>query len=171
MCVLDFRGQWDDQSLLVEFAYNNNYYSSNGMAPYEALYGIKYGSPLCWTEVGEAKLHDVDLVQYTSKMVPLIRKHLKTTFSRHKSYVDPRQKDVEFVMSDCVFLKVSPVKGVMRFGKKGKLVLRYIEPFQIMDRVGAVAYRLELPPSLSHVQPVFPISMLRKYIPDPFHVL
>jgi len=82
MSVLDFRGQWDDQLPLVEFAYNNNYHSSIGMAPYEALYGRKCRSPLCWTEMGEAKVHDVDLVQYISEIVLLIRERLKTGFSR-----------------------------------------------------------------------------------------
>ncbi|KAJ9189065.1 hypothetical protein P3X46_000398 [Hevea brasiliensis] len=78
---------------------------------------------------------------------------------------------MEFAVGDYVFLKVSPMKGVMRFGKKCKLAPRYIGPFEVTDRVGAVAYQLELPPNLSHVHPVFHISMLRKYIPDPSHVL
>ncbi len=74
-------------------------------------------------------------------------------------------------MGDYVFLKVSPIKGVMRFRKKGKLAPRYIGPFEIMDRVRAVAYQLELPSNISHVHPVFHISMLRKYVPDPSLVL
>ncbi|XP_021690544.1 uncharacterized protein LOC110672159 [Hevea brasiliensis] len=90
---------------------------------------------------------------------------------RQKSYVDPRQKDVEFAVGDYVFLKVSSMKGVMRFRKEGKLPTRYIGPFEVIDRVGTVANQLELSPSLSHVHPVFHISMLRKYVPDPSHVL
>ncbi|XP_057998852.1 uncharacterized protein LOC131177769 [Hevea brasiliensis] len=93
------------------------------------------------------------------------------TLQQTKSYVDPRQKDLEFAVGDHVLLKVSPMKGVMRFGKKGKLASRYIGPFESTDRVRAEAYRLELPPSFSYVYPVFHIFMLKKYIPDPSHVL
>ncbi|XP_021670394.2 uncharacterized protein LOC110657483 [Hevea brasiliensis] len=84
---------------------------------------------------------------------------------------DPRRKDIEFVVDDYVFPKVTSMKGVMRFGKKGKLAPRYIGPFEVIDRVGVVAHRLELPPSLSYDYLVFHISMLRKYVPDPSHVL
>ncbi len=94
MCILDFGGQWDDQLPLVEFAYNNNYHSSIGMTPYKPLYGRKCRSPLCLTEMGEVKVHDINLVQYTSEMVPLLRERLKTAFNRQKSYADPRRRDV-----------------------------------------------------------------------------
>ena len=100
------------------------------MAPYEALYGRKCRSPLC-LEVGERQLTDPELVQITSEKVPIIQQRLRTAFSRQKSYVDPRSKDVSFSAGDMVFLKVSPMKGVMRFGKKGKLAPRYIGPFEI----------------------------------------
>ena len=96
---------------------------------------------------------------------------IETTFSRQKSYADPKRKDVSFSSGDLVFLKVSPMKGVMRFGKKDKLAPRYIGPFEIKSRVGEVAYKLVLPPELSRIHPVFHVSMLRKYIPDPSHVL
>ncbi|XP_058008203.1 uncharacterized protein LOC131182872 [Hevea brasiliensis] len=92
-------------------------------------------------------------------------------YSRQKSYADPRRKDVEFVVDDYVFLKVSPMKGVMRFGKEGKLPPRHIGPLEVIDRVGIVTDQLELSPSLSHVHPVFHIFMLRKYISDPSNVL
>ena len=91
--------------------------------------------------------------------------------SKQKSYADPKHKDMEFQVGDYVFLKVSPMKGVMRFGKKKKLTPRYIGPFEILERVGMIAYMLALPPNLSQVHPVFYISMLRKYISDPSHVL
>ncbi len=110
-------------------------------------------------------------MQYISEIVSLIKECLKTTFSRQKNYTDLRQKDIKFVMGDYVFLKMSPIKGIMRFGKKGKLAPHYIRPFEITDRVGAIAYQLELPPNLSHVHPVFHISILRKYVPDHSHVL
>ncbi|XP_058004004.1 uncharacterized protein LOC131180670 [Hevea brasiliensis] len=92
-------------------------------------------------------------------------------YSRLESYADPRLKDVEFAVGDYVFLKVSPVKEVMRFGKEGKLPPRYIGPFEVIDKVKTVADQLELPLSFSHVHPVFHIFILRKYISDPSHVL
>ena len=110
-------------------------------------------------------------MQITSEKVPIIQQRLKTAFSRQKSYKDPKRKDVSFFPGDLVFLKVSPMKGVMRFGKKGKLAPRYIRPFEIKSRVGEMAYRLLLPPELLRIHPVFHMSMLRKYISDPSHVL
>ncbi|KAJ8769265.1 hypothetical protein K2173_002193 [Erythroxylum novogranatense] len=141
------------------------------MAPFEALYGRKCRSPLCWTEVGEKQLEGPDLIQETSAKVPLIQERLRIAFSRQKSYADSKRRDVQYEPGDQVFVKVSPMKGVVRFGKRGKLNPRYIGPFEILERVGNVSYRLALPPHLSSVHPVFHISMLRKYIPDPSHIL
>ena len=118
MCVMDFGGQWDIHLPLIEFSYNNSYHANIEMAPYEAMYGRKCRSPLCW-EVGERQLTGPELVQITSEKVPIIQQRLKTAFSRQKIYADPRRKDVSFSAGDMVFLKVSPMKGVMRFGKKG----------------------------------------------------
>ena len=101
----------------------------------------------------------------------MIVNRLKTSFSRQKSYADPKRKDVSFSVGDLVFLKVSPMKGVLRFGKKGRLVPRYIGPFEIRSRVGEVEYRLVLPLELSQIHPIFHVSMLRKNISDPLHVL
>ena len=101
--------------------------------------------------------------------VNVIRAQLKAAQDRQKSYVDKRRKYLEFEVGDRVFLKLSPWKGVVRFGKRGKLSPRYIWPFEIVERLGPVAYRL--PEELSRVHNVFHISMLRKYIPDPSHVL
>ncbi|KAM6550882.1 hypothetical protein CsatB_000690 [Cannabis sativa] len=91
--------------------------------------------------------------------------------SRQKSYADPKRRDVTFQAGEHVFLRVSPMKGIRRFRKKGKLSPRFIGPFQILEKVGQVAYRLALPPALSAVHDVFHISMLRKYVSDPIHVL
>ena len=96
---------------------------------------------------------------------------MRAAQSRQKSYADKRRRELELEIGDQVFLRVSPWKGVMRFGKKGKLSPRYIGPYEILERVGSVAYRLALPPNLSHVHNVFHISLLRKYMPDPSHVL
>ena len=96
---------------------------------------------------------------------------METAQSRQKSYIDKRRRPLEFQVRDSVFLKVAPIKGVMRFGKKGKLSPRFIGPFKILERIGKVAYKLALPPELSSVHNVFHISMLKKYVPDPTHVL
>ena len=101
----------------------------------------------------------------------LISKRLLTAQSRHKSYVDRRRRPLEFEVGDHVFLKVMPKRGVVKFGKLGELAPRYIGPFEVLERVGTVAYQLVLPPSLSSVHEVFHVSMLRKYTPDPAHVV
>ena len=163
-CVIDFEGSWEDQLPLVEFTYNNSYQASIGMAPYEALYGRKCRSPLCWTEVGERKLYGPEIVEQTAQKIQLIRQRLLATQSRQKSYANVHRRDLEFAKDDYVYLKVSPMKGVVRFGKRGKLGPRYIGPFRITKRVGPVAYELALPSELSHVHNVFHVSMLRKCI-------
>ena len=163
MYVMDFGGQWDIHLPLIEFAYNNSYHASIQMAPYEALYGRKCRSPLCW-EVGERQLTGPELVQITSEKVPIIQQRLKTAFSKQKGYVDPKRKDISFSAGDLVSLKVSPMKRVMSFGKKSKLAPRYIGPFEIRSKAGKVAYRLVLPPELSRIHPVFHMLILRKHI-------
>ena len=171
LCVLDFQGSWESHLPLVEFAYNNSYQASIGMAPYEALYGRECRSPLCWTEVGDKALIGPELVQMTTEKIKLIQQRIRTAQSRQKSYADQRRRELEFEIGDHVFLKVSPMTGVSRFGKKGKLAPRYIGPFEILEKVNTVAYRLALPPDLSQVHSVFHVSMLRKYIRDPLHVI
>ncbi|EOY14055.1 Retrotransposon protein, putative [Theobroma cacao] len=170
-CVMDFLGSWDRHLPLVEFAYNNSFQSSISMAPYEALYGKKCRTPLCWDEVGEKKLCSVELIELTNDKIKVIRERLKVAQDRQKSYADKRRKDLEFKIDDRVFLKVSPWKGVIRFAKRGKLNPRYIGPFRIIERIGPVAYRLELPPELDRIHNVFHVSMLKKYVPDPSHIL
>ena len=156
---------------LVEFSYNNSYQASIQMAPYEALYGRPCRSPLCWTEVGESSITCPDLIRDTSEKVSLIRQHFLTAQSWQKSYGDVRRRPLEFEVGDHVFLKVMPKRGVFRFAKRGKLSPRFIGPFEILERVGTVAYRLALPPSMSGVHEVFHVSMLWKYTPDPAHVV
>ena len=156
---------------LLEFTYNNNYQVRIQMAPYEALYGRPCRSPLCWIEVGESSITGPDLIRGTSEKVSLIRQRLLTAQSRQKSYADVRRQLLEFEIGDHVFLKVMPKKGVVRFGKRGNLSPRFIGPFEILERVGTVAYWLALPPSMSGVHEVFHVSMLRKYTPDLAHVV
>ena len=117
------------------------------MAPYEALYRRPCRSPICWTEVGEHSITGPDLIQNTSEKVSLIQKRLLTALSRQKSYADRRSRPLEFEVGDHVFLKVMPKRGVVRFCKRGKLASRYIRPFEILERVGTIEYRLALPSS------------------------
>ncbi|KAJ9556477.1 hypothetical protein OSB04_011091 [Centaurea solstitialis] len=166
-CVLDFGGSWEDHLPLIEFAYNNSYHSSIEAAPYEILYGRKCRTPLCWDEVGEKQLAGPEVVQITSDKINQVRERLKTARDRQKSYADKRRKDIEFQVGDQVMLKVSPWKGVIRFGKKGKLSPRYVGPLRITERIGAVAYKLDLPVQLGGVHNTFHVSNLRKCLADP----
>ncbi|GKE14023.1 putative reverse transcriptase domain-containing protein [Tanacetum coccineum] len=138
-CVLDFGGSWDVHLPLVEFSYNNSYHSRVRCAPFEALYGRKCRSPII----------------------------LKAARDRQKSYADKRRKPLEFSVGEHVLLKVSPWKGVVRFGKKGKLAPRFVGPFEITERIGPVAYRLRLPEELNGVHDTFHVSNLKKCLADP----
>ena len=170
-CVIDLEGSWDRHIALVEFVYNNSFQSSIGMAPYEALYGRKCRTPLCWTELSEKKIIGPDLIQETEEKVKMIRERLKVATDRQKSYADMKRKDSRYEIGEKVFLKVSPWKKVMRFGRKGKLSPRFIGPYEVIEKVGPVAYRLALPPDLEKIHNVFHVSMLRRYRSDPSHVV
>ncbi|KAI3797484.1 hypothetical protein L1987_32741 [Smallanthus sonchifolius] len=165
-CVIDFGGNWDSHLTLIEFSYNNSYHTSINMAPFEALYGRKCRSPICWNEIGEAQITGPKLIQETSDKILQIRDNIRVARSRQKSYADKRRKPLEFQVGDLVLLKVSPWKGVIRFGKKGKLAPRYVGPFKILERIGKVAYKLELPPTLNNVHPTFHVSNLKKCLAD-----
>ena len=116
--MIDLEGSWDRHIALVEFVYNNSFQSSIGMAPYEALYGRKCRTPLCWTELNEKKVIGPDLIQETEEKVKMIRERLKVATDRQKSYADMKRKDIRYEIGEKVFLKVSPWKKVMRFWEK-----------------------------------------------------
>ncbi|KAL0546367.1 hypothetical protein IC582_016275 [Cucumis melo] len=170
-CVLEFSGSWDSHLHLMEFTYNNSYQATIGMAPFEAMYGKCCRFPVCRGEVGEQRMLGPELVQTTNAAIQKIRARMLTAQSKQKSYADVRRKDLEFDVEDMVFLKVVPMKGVLRFEKKGKLSPRFVEPFEILERIGPVAYCSTLPPSFSTVHDVFYVSMLRKYVADSTHVV
>nr|GEV84142.1 putative reverse transcriptase domain-containing protein [Tanacetum cinerariifolium] len=140
-CVIDFGKGWVNHLPLVEFSYNNSYYASIKAAPFEALYGWKSRSPVCWNEVGEFHLTDL------------------------------KRKSMEFQVRDKVMLKVLPWKGVVRFGKQRKLNLRYVGPFKVIARVGSIAYKLKLLEELNRVYNTFHVSNLKKcYANEPLAV-
>ncbi|WVZ76111.1 LOW QUALITY PROTEIN: hypothetical protein U9M48_024113 [Paspalum notatum var. saurae] len=151
---------------LGEFAYNNSYQKSLNMAPFEALYGEKI-TPLNRSEPGERVTFGPDLVTQAEEQVKFIQSNLKSAQSRQKSYSDRRRRPLVFEKGDHVYLRVSPMKGVHRFGVKGKLAPRYVGPFKITERCGPVAYRLKLPPHLAAVHDVFHVSQLKKCLRVP----
>ncbi|GAU43989.1 hypothetical protein TSUD_91680 [Trifolium subterraneum] len=167
-CILEDGGNWSKHLNLIEFAYNNSYHASIGMAPYEALYGRKCRTPLCWTEVGDKGVLGPDIIQETTLKIKSVKEHMRVTQSRQKSYVDHRRRPIEFDEGDHVFLRVTPKLGLRGVFKRKKLAPRYIGPYQILKRVGPVAYQLALPPSMSRMHDVFHVSQLRKFIPDLF---
>ncbi|GJS68574.1 putative reverse transcriptase domain-containing protein [Tanacetum coccineum] len=170
-CVINFGKGWVNHLPLVEFSYNNSYHASIKAAPFEALYGRKCRSPVCWAEVGEVQLTGPEIVHETTEKIVQIKQRIQAARDRQKSYADLKRKPMEFQIGDKVMLKVSPWKGVVRFGKRGKLNPRYVGPFKVLERIGSVAYKLELPEELSRVHNTFHVSNLKKcYADEPLAV-
>nr|GFA75617.1 retrotransposon protein, putative, Ty3-gypsy subclass [Tanacetum cinerariifolium] len=144
--IVRLHRNWDDYICLVEFAYNNSWHASIKCAPFEMLYGRKCRAPIFWDQIGERVIKGPEMIGVTNEKVAVAKEKLK---------------EAQFQPGERVFLKVSPARGVRRFGIKGKLSPRFIGPFEILDRVGKVSYRLALPPQLSHVHNVFHVSLLR----------
>ncbi|GKC36825.1 putative reverse transcriptase domain-containing protein [Tanacetum coccineum] len=171
-CVIDFGKGWERHLPLVEFSYNNSYHASIKAAPFEALYGRKCRSPVCWAEVGDVQLTGPKIIYETSEKIVQIRQRLQAARDRQRSYANVRQKPLEFQVGVCVMLKVSPQKGIIRFRKQGKLNPRYIRPIKILKRVGLVAYTLELPEELSNVHSTFHVSNERlNFVEEPIEIM
>nr|ABG66286.1 retrotransposon protein, putative, Ty3-gypsy subclass [Oryza sativa Japonica Group] len=166
-CALDFEGTWDRCLPYAEFSYNNSYQASIQMSSNEEMFGRKCRTPLCWNEVGEALVFGPDILKAAEEQVKLIRERLKAAQNRQKNYVDNRRRDLEFEKGDHVYLRVSPLRGIRRFGMSGKLAPRYIGPYLITARRGEVAYHLELPEGLADVHNVFHVSQLKKCLRVP----
>ncbi|GJZ98385.1 putative reverse transcriptase domain-containing protein [Tanacetum coccineum] len=144
-CVIDFGKGWVNHFPLVEFSYNNSYHTSIKVAPFEALYGRMCCSPVCWAKVGEVQLTGPETVQETTEKIIQIKQRIQAARDQKKSYADLKCMPMEFQVGDRVMLKVSPWKGVVRFGKQGKLNPKYVGPFKVLEKVRSVAYKLELP--------------------------
>ncbi|GJW97708.1 putative reverse transcriptase domain-containing protein [Tanacetum coccineum] len=164
--VIDLGKGWEKHLPLVEFSYNNSYHASIKAAPFEALYGRKCRSPVCWAEVGDVQLTGPEIIHETTEKIVQIRQRLQAARDRQRSYANVRRKPLEFQVGDCVMLKVSPRKGVIRFGKRGKLNPLYIGPFKILEWIGPLAYKLEHLEELSNVDSTFHVSNLKKCLSD-----
>jgi hypothetical protein len=160
-CIIHYGTSWDKCLTLAEFSYNNSYQTSLQMAPLKDLYGRRCRTPLNWFETGERQILKVKLIQA----------NLKAAQSRQKSYADQRRKPLQFQVGDFVYLRVSPTKGVQRFGIKGKLAPRYVGPFEILEVCGLVDYRICLPSQLAAVHDVFHISQLKKCMKVPTEIV
>ncbi|GJW96556.1 putative reverse transcriptase domain-containing protein [Tanacetum coccineum] len=148
-----------------------SYHASIKAAPFEALYGRKCRSPVCWAEVGQVQLTGPELVQETTERIIQIKQRIQTARDRQKSYADLKRKPMEFQVGDKVMLKVSPWKGVVRFGKRGKLNPRYVGPFKVLKKVGAVAYKLELPQELSRVHNTTASNDKLHFVEEPVEIM
>ena len=132
------------------------------MAPFEALYGRPCPSPLRWDSLGEKFLVGLEMVQMMNDKIVKIKQTMLASQSRQKSFSNQRWKDLEFEVGDKVFLRVSLMKGVYRFGSRGKLRPHFVGLFEIVERIGPVAYHMALPPHLSSVHDVFHVLVLIK---------
>jgi hypothetical protein len=167
-CVIEYPGNWDKNLPWAEFSCNNSYQESLKMAPFEALYGRQCHTPLNWIEPAEKAIFGPDIVVEAEPTVRRVQENLKVAKLRQESYANKRCRPLQFEAGDHVYLKVSPMKGVKRFGVTGKLSPRYIGLFQILEKCGKVANKLELPPSLTRVQDIFHVSQLNKCLKPPW---
>jgi hypothetical protein len=127
-CVLTYEKDWEKSLSFAKFSYNNSYQASMKMAPFEALYGQNFQTPLMWYEVGERSLFGPDMIKDAEEQVAKVRENLKVAQNRQKSYADARRRPLEFQLGDFVYLKVSPIRGTQRFQVREKLEPRYIGP-------------------------------------------
>jgi hypothetical protein len=170
-CVLQYDKNWDKCLPLAEFSYNNSYQTSLKMAAFEALYGHRCRTPLSWSQTSERKIFGPDLVIEAEDKVKVIQDNLKVAQSRQKSYADIWRRPLQFQVGDFVYLRVSPTRGIQRFGVKGKLAPRYIGPFEILEICGPVAYRLQIPFQLAAVHNIVHVSQLRKCVEIPTEII
>jgi hypothetical protein len=141
------------------------------MTSFEVLYGRWYHTPLNWIEPGEKVIFGSDLVEEAEATIPHIEDNLKDAKSCQETYANKRRQPLEFEVGNHVYLRVSPMKGVKRFGVKEKLAPRYIGLFPILEKCGSMAYKLDLPPSLARVHDIFRVSQLKKCLKAPVDIM
>jgi hypothetical protein len=160
--VMKHPGSKDKNFPWAEFSYNNSYQESLKIAPFEVLYGCHCRTPFNWIEPEEKVIFGLDIVDEAEATVRRIQDNLRAAKSRQECYTNKGCQPLEFEVGDHVYLKVSPMKGVKRFGMKGNLTPHYIRSFPILEKFGTVAYKLELPPSLAGVHDIFHVSQLER---------
>jgi hypothetical protein len=171
VCVMTDGPKWDNHLSLAEFSYNNNYQESIKMSPFEALYGRPCRTPLSWSESGERVIFGPDIVTEAEENVKQIQANILAAQSQQKSYADKRCSPLEFEVGDHVYIRVSLMKGVCRFGIKGKLSPRYIGLYPIIDKYGPTSYQMELSLKLLGVHNVFHVSQLKRCLKPPVDVI
>jgi hypothetical protein len=168
--VMDNPYKWEDYLHLVEFAYNNGYQASLRMSPFEALYGRKCDTLVSWDNPTDRVVFGSELLKDMDDQVVKIKKNLKAAQDRHKFYVEKNMTAREFKLEEHVLLKVKPKKSSLKLGSCTKMAARFCGPFEILDRIGPVGYMLALPVSMN-AHNVFHVSLLKKYVHDPNHVI
>lgn len=171
MYVMDHQTKWEEYLPLVEFSYNNRHHTLLGMPPYQALYNRPCRTQLSWDRIEDKFSIGPKIVQEMEKQMDLIRQRLREAQNRQKKYVDEKRIDHSYLVGDRVLLRVRPHKSQIHYGKGSKLTPHFAGPFEILERIGLVAYHLAFPPSLSCIHDVFHVSVLRKYIYDESHIL
>jgi hypothetical protein len=170
MYVMDKPSKWEDYLHLVEFAYNNGYQASLRMSPFEALYGRKCDTPVSWDNPTNRVVLGLELLKDIEDQVVKIKQNLKAAQDRQKGYADKNKIAREFKVGEHVLLKVKPKKSSLKLGSCTKMATRFYGPFEILDRIGPIAYMLALPASMN-VHNVFHVSLLKKYVHDSNHVI
>jgi hypothetical protein len=170
-CVLEHEGSWDQNLPWAEFSYNDSYQGSLKMAPFEVLYRRRCCTPLNWIETKEKVIFGPDLIEEAETTIRRFQDNMRAAKSHQETYANKRRRPLEFEVGDNVYLRVSPIKGVKRFGVKGKLAPRYIGPFPILEKCGTVAYKLDLPPSLAGVDNTVHVSQLKKCLKAPVDIV
>jgi hypothetical protein len=162
--------KWEDYLHLVEFAYNNGYQTSAKLSPFEILYGRKCTTPISWDNPADRLMVGPEMLQEMENMVRKVQQNLKEAQDRQKSYADQKRRHLEFQVGDHVYLKVKARKSSLKLGNCAKMAPRFCGPFEILARIGPVAYQLALPANL-RIHNVFHVSLLKKYIHDPTHMI
>jgi RNA recognition motif-containing protein len=170
MHVMHQPKKWEDYLPLVEFAYNNGYQQSLKMSPFEVLYGRPCNNPISWSNPLNIITVGPDMLKEMEQQVTQIKQNLKVAQNRQKSYADQKRTPREFKTRDHIYLRVRTRTSSLRMGACTKLAPRYCGPFEVIDRVGSVAYRLALPPTVKAYN-VFHVSLLKKYVHDSNHII